>query len=353
MTSAPSRCSSSRMRPVSGLPRLHALVGLLDAVHDGVAQHVLERRQHALEHLAVELAGGALDAELGALAGVGGGLAHDARQALHVALERHHARAHQAVLQLGDGARLLLQQVLRVLGEVLEQPLDAGHVVGGLGERARELLDRGVAVELERIEVAAVRAGLVLVPVQDLRLGLDLEVAQLLLQARHRARQLAEVEVERAELLLEAGARDAGFARDVEQLVEQLGVDARHFHALAGRRPARARAAPARAARAPRPPVPAGAASRTATARRRSARASSPRRPRAHSRPAPPARPPAHLRSPRCARAPARRSAGQVRCRRSPRPRTARSPRPGARATGPGPRPRRRARAPRPAAAAR
>ena len=103
------------MRPVSALPRASALLGFLDAVHDGVAQHVLEGRQHALEHLAVELAGGALDDELGALAGVGGRLAHDARQALHVALERHHARAHEAVLQFGDGARLLLQQVLRVL----------------------------------------------------------------------------------------------------------------------------------------------------------------------------------------------------------------------------------------------
>ncbi len=46
-------------------------------------------------------------AELGLLVRVGGGLAHDARQALHVALERHHARAHQAVLQLGDRAGLL------------------------------------------------------------------------------------------------------------------------------------------------------------------------------------------------------------------------------------------------------
>jgi hypothetical protein len=81
-----------------------------------------------------------------------------------VALEGHHARAHQTVLQLGDGARLLLQQVLRVLGEILEQLLDARDVVGGLGERARVLLDGRVAVELERVEFAAVCAlGLVLV----------------------------------------------------------------------------------------------------------------------------------------------------------------------------------------------
>ena len=232
MTSDPSRCRLIVMRPVSALSLRGAHVGRLDAVHHGVAQHVLERRQHALEHLPVELAGGALDHELGALAGVGGGLAHDAREALHVALERHHARAHQAVLQLGDDARLLLQQVLGVLGQRLEQLLDAADVAGGLGERARELLDRGIAVELERVEVAAVR-GLGLVAVEDLLLGLDLEVAQLFLQARDGARQLAEVVVERADLLFEPRATDADFAGVVEQLVEQLGVDARHLGAIA------------------------------------------------------------------------------------------------------------------------
>jgi len=52
-----------------------------------------------------------------------------------VTLERHHARAHEPVLQLGDGARLLLQQRLGVLGEALQELLNARHVVGRLGER--------------------------------------------------------------------------------------------------------------------------------------------------------------------------------------------------------------------------
>ena len=82
-------------------------------------------------------------------------------------------------------------------------------VVGGLGQRARELLDRGVAVELERIEIAAMLRALVFVPMQDLRFGLDLELAQLFLQARDGARQLAEVELDRADLLLDARAADA------------------------------------------------------------------------------------------------------------------------------------------------
>ena len=60
-----------RDRAGLGLAALRAVVRRLDAVHDRVAQHVLERRQHALEHLAVELAGRALDDELGLLAGLG------------------------------------------------------------------------------------------------------------------------------------------------------------------------------------------------------------------------------------------------------------------------------------------
>src|SRR5256886_12438769 len=100
--------------------------------------------------------------------------------------------------------------------------------------RPRVLLDGGIAVELERIELAAVRA-FVLVLVQDLRLGLDLETAQLLLEARHRTRQLTEVEIERAELLLEARTRNARLARDVQHLVDQIRVHARHLLALAPR----------------------------------------------------------------------------------------------------------------------
>ena len=129
--------------------------------------------------------------EFGALAGVVGGLAHQAGQALHVALERHHARAHQAVLQFGDDARLLRQQVLRLARQGFEQPLNARDVAGGLGQRARKLLQRRVAVEFQRIEIRRGARLFVVVAVQHLRFGLDFEPAQLLLEPRHRARQFA------------------------------------------------------------------------------------------------------------------------------------------------------------------
>ena len=63
-----------------------------------------------------------------------------------MALERDHAGPHEAVLQLGDSARLLLQQSLRVLRQVLEKrllldaPARATIIVpaGGLGQGAEE-----------------------------------------------------------------------------------------------------------------------------------------------------------------------------------------------------------------------
>ena len=98
-------------------------------------------------------------------------------------------------------------------------------------KRARQLLDGRIAVELERIEVGATGL-LFLVPMQDLRFGLELELAQLFLQARDGAAELGEVEIDRADLLLQARAEDADFAGVVEQRVEQVGVDAREFLAL-------------------------------------------------------------------------------------------------------------------------
>ena len=73
-------------------------------MHDGVAQHVFERRQHALEHLAIELTRCAFNNELGALVRVRCNLTHQSRQTLHVTLERDHARAHESALQLGHNA---------------------------------------------------------------------------------------------------------------------------------------------------------------------------------------------------------------------------------------------------------
>ncbi len=67
-------------------------------MYHGVAQHVLERRDHALQHLPIEFRGSALNDEFRTLAGVVRRLTHEAREPLHMALEGHHARSHQAIL---------------------------------------------------------------------------------------------------------------------------------------------------------------------------------------------------------------------------------------------------------------
>ena len=151
---------------------------------------MLERRQHRLEHLAVDLVGLSVDDEVRLLAGVGTGLPHDALQPRHVPVERHHARLHEAVLQIRSHSSLLGQQRVGLVREAVQQLVDARDVVRGFRERARELLDRRIAVELERVE-AAFDVGIVLVPVQDLRFRLGFELAQLLAQARHGAAELA------------------------------------------------------------------------------------------------------------------------------------------------------------------
>ncbi len=124
-------------------------------MNDRIAQQMLERRQHALDHLTVELSLGPFDRKLGRSARIGAGLAYDSRQARHVALERHHARLHEAVLDARRHARLLGQQRAGLIREPTQQIVETRNVVRGLRERSGKLLDLRVTIELEWIEVAA------------------------------------------------------------------------------------------------------------------------------------------------------------------------------------------------------
>ena len=63
----------------------------------------------------------AFNDQLGLLSRVCACLADDARQSLHMLLERNHARAHESVLDLGDRAPLLHQLVLRLARQRFEQ----------------------------------------------------------------------------------------------------------------------------------------------------------------------------------------------------------------------------------------
>ena len=131
--SAPSRCSRIVIRPTPGLPRLLSSGGVLNAVYNCIAQHVLERRQHLIKDLSVEFAGGAFDGQLGALAGILCRLSNKSRQTRNMALKRHHACAHESILQLCSYAGLLDEQAFGLGCDRFEQVLEADEIAGRFG----------------------------------------------------------------------------------------------------------------------------------------------------------------------------------------------------------------------------
>ncbi|MCY1184454.1 hypothetical protein D9M73_251500 [compost metagenome] len=107
---------------------------------DGVAQHVLQRRHHAFQDATVHLAFGIADHQLDLLAELAGHLPHHPLQTREHPFERHHARAHQALLQLAVDPPLLLQQALRILGAQGQGFFEIEQVGGRLEQGPRQLL---------------------------------------------------------------------------------------------------------------------------------------------------------------------------------------------------------------------
>ena len=204
--------------------RRHALGPGLDTVGHRIAQHVFERRHHLVEHRAVEFHLTADDVEVGPLAQFLGGLANDAEQTLGLTGERHHAHAHQFLLQAAIEARLRDDGRVGII-EVLEQVLLHGrHVVDRLGHEAGELLEAGKAVEFERVEIRLpiVRLG---DPRLNLALGLNFDFAQLTTQTDDVFRQVEQRALEAEHFAFDPRPRDGQFAGLVDQSVDQIGPD--------------------------------------------------------------------------------------------------------------------------------
>ena len=92
--------------PALRLAGPRALLGRLDAVGDGVAQDVDERLGEPFEDGAVELRLGAEDDQLDLLAGLGGEVAHGARERRHDRRQRQRAHPDRRVLEVARaGAR--------------------------------------------------------------------------------------------------------------------------------------------------------------------------------------------------------------------------------------------------------
>ena len=135
------------------LARCGAQLGLFNTVVHAVAQQMLKRRHHALEHATVHFNGATRQAQLDLLAGFLGRAAHHGIQTLRDSVELHHARAQQVTLQLTGLTALGNQIVFRRVHIPLQTALHRGHVVDRLGHHARELLHTRETVKLERVKV--------------------------------------------------------------------------------------------------------------------------------------------------------------------------------------------------------
>ena len=184
-TSDPSRRTAMRTVPSSGLPALRRSFRRFQAVRDRVAQHVFQRRGHAFEHVAIEFA-----------------------------VRRHRASAGPACryrsrpgAARGAGAAPARRTApcacasgLPAVPSSRATAAAAGFRTGGSGRRATPCrLTRSVADSASRATAAAwlvkrssssgskrLVVGLVLALVarDDLRLGFDVQAAQLVAQSR-------------------------------------------------------------------------------------------------------------------------------------------------------------------------
>jgi len=202
------------------LAHVGAHLRCLDAVRDAVAQQVLEGTGHAVEDAAVDFDRAADDVQPHLLAGFLGRLPNHTVEAIGQALELHHARAQQVVLQVAGEPRLGGQFVFGALQRALQGALHGGHVVHRLGHHARDFLEARETVELERIEGLAFGLG-GLHARGHLRLGLQLDVTHLLAQALEVVAQVAERALDQADIGLDARAGDGHLAGLVDETVEQ------------------------------------------------------------------------------------------------------------------------------------
>ena len=203
--------------------------------------------------------------------------AHDPVQPLGQAAERHGANREQLLLHAARKPALRDQRRVGDLQVLQQRLLDGRDVIDPFGERARELLEARVLVELERIEAFLALAHLHQARL-DLRLGLDLDFAHLRAQAHHAAGEFEQVRLQRAQLALDPRPRDRHFASLVDEAVDDVGAHAQHRAGAGFARRSRGTARGARPAPAAtrRPSVPraavAGAAPGAPARRRRLAR---------------------------------------------------------------------------------
>ena len=144
----------------------------------GVPEHVFQGCDHALQDAPVHFAFGVADIKVDFLAQFAADLANDAPQTRHHGGERNHPGLHQTLLEFRVDPGLLHKQGFGVPYPVRQGFPQVCKVRGGLGQSPGQLLDGGVAVHLQRVEVVAViRSVFFLGTEQDLGFGLDFHPA--------------------------------------------------------------------------------------------------------------------------------------------------------------------------------
>ena len=124
----------------------------LDAVGHAVANQVLERTRHALQHTTVDFDAAAHDVQPNLLGRVPRRLSDGAVEAIGHAFKLDHAGSQQVILQLTGQTRLGRQLVFSRLQRTLQTALQRGHVVDRLGHEPRQFLEACEAVHFQWIE---------------------------------------------------------------------------------------------------------------------------------------------------------------------------------------------------------
>ena len=200
-----------------------SLLTTFDAVRHGIAQHVLERRQHLVEDRTVNIDLTIGNVEIGAFADILGGLPDDPVKTVGLAGERNHPDGHQFLLQaavqtrLGDDRRV---GVIQVFQQVL---LYRRNVVHRLGHEARQFLEAREAVEFERIELGHAFVGH---PRLNLAFRLNFDFAQLAAQTNDVFGQIKQRALQVAHFAFDTRPGNGQFAGFVDQPVDQIGTHA-------------------------------------------------------------------------------------------------------------------------------
>src|SRR6202171_3740643 len=204
-----------------------------------IAQQVFERSDQLFQHRTIELDLRAAYLEIRAFVELLRRLTKNAVETLRQAAEGNRADREQLLLHVTRKPRLRQQRRVGLV-EVLQQGLLNGrNVIDAFGKATRQLLEPGVAVELQKVEplrrlVDHRHSRL------DLRFGLDFDFANLRPQTNHAIGQFEQIALQRAQLAFDASAGDGDFSRLVDQTIDKIGAHAQHRLGLgfgAGRLP--------------------------------------------------------------------------------------------------------------------